>query len=94
MSENQPVPIQDLDHFASLIAHWHGNGVAQLRQMTQMPEGVEVSYTDESGKEITLSPDQRSGFIAGLVVAMDVFQKLPFSALPVEEEPVQEPAHD
>ena len=98
MTEAQAVPqtsetvlIDSIDHFAMLVAYWHNNRMQQLVQALNVPDEVEISFQDESGEDVTLSPEQRKGFLAGLAMAKSLFAELPFVVDLQETDTAQDP---
>lgn len=82
---SETITIQTPDQFAALITHWHSNRMAQLGQIQQVPDDVEISQPGENGEDVPMTAEQREGFKAGLIVAKALFADLPFTATPVEE---------
>lgn len=82
-AQPETVEIISLDDFVRALVHWHGNQVAILRHMLDIPEGTEmtVNLGEESGPRVlTIDGDTRLGFIAGLMVALSRLGELPFVA--------------
>lgn len=75
---SETVPINSIDQFAMLVAHWHNNRMQQLVQALNVPDEVEISFQAESGEDFALTPEQREGFLAGLAMAKSLFAELPF----------------
>ena len=92
---SETVPIESIDQFAMLVAHWHGNRLKQLEQALTVPDDVEIAFQDESGEDVALSPEQRKGFLVGLAMAKSLFAELPFVAdfqeIDAAQDPVKEP---
>lgn len=87
-TQQEIVPINTIDQFAHLVAHWHHNRMGQLAQAHQAPDEVEITAVlEQGGEEIVLTSEQRKGFRAGLVLAASLFGELPFT---VTQEPVSE----
>ncbi len=87
------VQMNDLDDFVQHLVAWHNNRVAQLNQLLNAPEEVEIRFSQDEGKDLVLTGENRKGFMAGLVVAKDLLGTLPFTLSledPVEEEQVDE----
>jgi hypothetical protein len=82
---SETITIKTPDQFAALITMWHSNKMAQLQQMMQVPDDVEICQPDENGEDVPMTAEQREGFKAGLIVAKALFADLPFSAMPEEE---------
>lgn len=80
--------IENLDQFAGICLAWHENRMKQLQQVYEIPDDVELlfSTTGNPEDEKPLTPEQRVGFLAGIVVARDLFQKLPFSITATDPE--------
>lgn len=78
------VEMNDLDDFVRHLVAWHQNRAAQLDQMLDAPEEVEIRFSTSEGEDIVLTGEGRKGFMAGLVVAKDLLGELPFT-LSVEE---------
>jgi hypothetical protein len=73
------VEITSIPQFAGMVAAWHGNVVAQIRQAIVVPDEVEITVTLVPGTpEATLSPEERKGFKAGLIMALSLIEQLPF----------------
>ena len=92
---SETVPINSIDQFAMLVAHWHNNRMEQLAQALNVPDEVEISFQNESGEDVALSPEQRKGFLAGLAMAKSLFAELPFvvdlQEIDTAQDPVKEP---
>lgn len=87
MSQSNPdvLVIDSIDAFASLMASWHHNRVSQLQMALDAPDDIEVQFSLAEGEpEITMNADHLAGFKAGLVLALNLFGKLPFDAIPDE----------
>lgn len=84
------VPVQDLNQFVALLSHWHTNRVATMEHMLQIPDGseVELGMPDGSKHSHVLTGDKRDGFLIGLNFALMEFGQLPFVA--ETEEPAPE----
>lgn len=82
---SETIEIKTADQFAQLIAYWHSNRMSQLSQMQQLPADVEICQPGENGEDVPMTPEQREGFMAGLIVAKALFADLPFTAMPEEE---------
>jgi hypothetical protein len=80
---NDTVEMNDLDDFVHHLVAWHQNRVAQLNQLLDAPDEVEIRFETENTGEV-LTGEGRKGFMAGLVVAKDLLGELPFT-LSVEE---------
>lgn len=83
------VEMNDLDDFVRHLVGWHQNRMAQLNQMLDAPEEVEIRFETENTGEV-LTGEGRKGFMAGLVVAKDLLGDLPFTLS--LEEPEEEVA--
>lgn len=89
-TEQDTIPVADLDQFVHFIEQWHGNRLAQLEQMLSVPADVEIRFGGDDGEDVVLPPEHRAAFHAGLVVAKDLFGSLPFIKTPIgEEEPAE-----
>ena len=82
---SETIEIKTADQFAGLITHWHTNRMAQLSQLQQVPDDVEISQPGEDGEDVPMTAEQREGFKAGLIVAKALFAELPFTGIPDEE---------
>ena len=82
---SETIEIKTADQFAALITMWHSNRMAQLSQIQQVPDDVEISQPGENGEDVPMTAEQREGFKAGLIVAKALFADLPFTATPVDE---------
>lgn len=88
---DEMVPIDSVPQFAALVANWHGNVVAQLEQGLAVPDDVSISMGIIDGEpEVELTEEMRVGFKAGLVMALSLFESLPFGAI----EEAAQPADD
>ena len=101
MTEAQAVPqtsetvlIDSIDLFAMLVAHWHNNRMQQLVQGINVPDEVEISFQGESGEDVTLTPEERKGFLAGLAMAKSLFAELPFVVDLQESDTAQDPVKE
>lgn len=94
MSQSNPdvIMIESVDDFASLIATWHHNRVSQLHMALNAPDDVEIQFSLAEGEpEVTMNADNLAGFKAGLALALNLFGKLPFDAIPEETTEVVAP---
>lgn len=89
--QNAPEPvvtIESVDQFAAYFIHWHSNRRAQLQQVLNAPDDMEILFKDgENGEETPLTAEDRRGFRAGITVAIDILGKLPFVVTPEFEDP-------
>lgn len=83
MSQQNVLPVENLDQFAQLMVDWHADGQKQIAQASNVPAGVVIKATI-SGKERTLRDSERQAFMAGVQVAGEIFKTLPFQF--VEQE--------
>lgn len=81
------VEITSIPQFAHMVAMWHHNIVAQLKQGVDVPDDVVISVGLVEGQdEVDLNADQRLGFKAGLLMALALIEELPFGGI---EKPAQ-----
>ncbi len=73
----ETVQINDLNNFVTLLSGWHGNKVAMLKHMQQIPEGTTMQV-GENGPEVVLAGDMLTGFKAGIDLALMELGELPF----------------
>ena len=85
---SETIEIKTADQFAALITMWHSNKLAQLQQMMQVPDDVEICQPGENGEDVPMTAEQREGFKAGLIVAKALFAELPFETMSEEPSPV------
>lgn len=71
--------IKDLDQALFILDRWHSKKVAELEFMLELPDGA-VMQSESS--ELTLTGDVRSGFQAGLSLALMQLGTLPFAPAP------------
>jgi hypothetical protein len=66
----------EIEEFVDKLQEWHGDKVAQLRQITENRDAT-IQLRD-----ITLEPgsDIAAAFRAGVAVSLEILGKLPFSA--------------
>ena len=83
--KTETVPIDDLDHFVTLLADWHTSKVNTVKHMLTIPEGTAVTVDD--GEPLQLTGDLLKGFQLGLTVALSELGELPFVAEMEEPEP-------
>lgn len=79
-----PVEVESKEQFFVLLQKWHDHQVACVEHMLSIPEGVTCQIND--GDPIEVKGDFRTGFMAGLTVALSHFGTLPFSLGDDEEE--------
>ena len=89
-TEQEMIPVDNLDQFVQFIEQWHGNKLAQLEQLMAAPADVEIRFGGDDGEDVVLPAEHRAAFHAGLVVAKDLFGSLPFTKTPIEEEEAAE----
>lgn len=90
----ETVIVSDIDQFIQLLSGWHESKVKTLEHMLSMPEGIEVTFNNETPQ--ILSGDLHKGFIMGLSLALMELGTLPFSVeMEVEQStaPADEPVH-
>lgn len=80
MSAQQTVMVDDLDSFVRILVGWHKAQVATLEHMKAIPDGTEVSDSDESKPPLVLTGPAREGFIFGIKTALEMLGTLPFEA--------------
>lgn len=91
MTENQanldaPVAPEDtllivdsVEQFALCVQAWHHNVVAQLKMAVNVPDDVAVVFSPGEGQpERELKLEERPAFKAGVVIALSLFEQLPF----------------
>ena len=71
--------IKDLDQALFILDRWHSKRVAELEHMLTLPDGAVM---ESETSEITLTGDVRSGFQAGLALALMQLGTLPFTHAP------------
>lgn len=88
----QDAPIEDLvvvetvPQMAAFVAAWHHNVIAQLKQMSIVPDEVDISFSLIPGTpERSLTPEEKVGFRAGVTAAIGLFEQLPFAPVPQED---------
>lgn len=70
------VPMSDLDQFVRHLVAWHQTKIAELEHMLQIPQGIEVTFNNES--PIILKDDLHKGFLMGLSLGLMELGHLPF----------------
>jgi len=83
MSQENVLPVQNLDQFAQLMVDWHTDCQKQVALASNPPKDVRIKATIR-GKEKVLSVNEREAFMAGVQVAGEIFKTLPFQF--VEQE--------
>ena len=68
--------VVSLSQFVSLLTKWHGNRVAQLEHLLEIPEGTEASLNET--ESIKLIGDARTGFLIGVTLGLAQLGTLPF----------------
>lgn len=81
--ELPPLPVENLQQFAQLIADWHTDGQKQIALASNPPKEVNIKAFIH-GKERSLTPSERQAFVAGVQVAGEIFAKLPFQYVVAE----------
>lgn len=81
--ELPPLPVENLQQFAQLIADWHQDGQKQIALASNPPKEVNIKAFIH-GKERSLTPSERQAFVAGVQVAGEIFAKLPFQLVASE----------
>lgn len=81
--ELPPLPVENLQQFAQLIADWHQDGQKQIALASNPPKEVNIKAFIH-GKERSLTPSERQAFVAGVQVAGEIFAKLPFQLVVAE----------
>lgn len=85
---DEMVEVTSIPQFAAMVEAWHENVCAQLNQGINVPDDVVIAFGIFDGApEVDLNEDQRLGFKAGLVMALSLFEQLPFAPMAVEEVP-------
>lgn len=85
--------IESIDDFAGLIAHWHQANVNDLKQLFDMPMGVEMTIEGEGEKTtLVMEGNILLAFQTGIHAAMNLFGTLPFAA--VEKPPAEDVSAD
>lgn len=89
------MPISNMSDLYLLLLHWHDRNIKQAHHLSKIPKGTELELhfsKDEDSEpiKVKLEGDTYSGFIAGIVSTMAIFEELPFKAVEVEEEDLAE----
>jgi hypothetical protein len=84
LAQSETVGITDLDQFVALLSSWHGNRVAQMKKLMEIPEDTEVTLNDQS-QPVILTGDVRAGFLIGITTGLAILGELPFVAEMDEE---------
>jgi len=92
--------IESIDDFAGLMVHWHQANVNDLKQLFNMPAGVEMTVEGEgeNAEKVTMIMEGNVllAFQTGIHAAMNLFGTLPFAAVKPstdteEEKPAEAP---
>lgn len=92
MADQKPqddvMDITSVEQFGKLFGIWHGQMMARLRNMRDIPYGTEVTMTDADGKEtkVKLKGDGMLGFKAALNSAIAELDATPF-VMSLEDAP-------
>lgn len=86
------VPVDNIEHFAKIVAAWHGDRVGKIRHLLTVPAGAtfEIGEGTEA-KEIVLTGENLDGFKFGVEMALMLIGTLPFLA-EFEEDPASDSA--
>ena len=72
------VPVSNLDQFVYLLMAWHTEKVKALEHMMEIPDGSEMAV--DNGSATVITGDYRTGFQAGIALALMELGNLPFVA--------------
>lgn len=77
--------IETVDDMAKLVMRWHKDSFNDLKNLFNVPEGVEVTIEHEDGEEapdtIVLEGHTMLAFKTGIHSAMNLLGKLPFAVV-------------
>jgi len=79
IAQSELIGIADLDQFVAMLSAWHGNRVAQMNQLMDIPEDTEATL-DSQSQPVILTGDVRVGFLIGITTGLAILGKLPFVA--------------
>lgn len=81
------MPVNNLDHFITLLTDWHNRQVATVKHLQEVPNGITVviGEGDDADKK-TLEREYLEGFQLGLSIALNYLGKLPFVAKYVDAD--------
>lgn len=88
LAQSESISVTNLDQFVAMLSAWHGNRVAQMKKLMDIPEDTEVIIEDVS-KPVVLTGDVRTGFLIGITTGLSILGILPFVA-EIDEEVVTE----
>lgn len=80
------LPVENLGQFAQLLTDWFGDCRSQVEFIRTVPDDAVVKATID-GTERALTPQERQAFLAGMEMTAAIFDKLPFVAVPEQEDP-------
>lgn len=75
-------PINDMADMYMLLKQWHTRSIQQAHHLSNIPKGttVELKISEDETEEpisVTLDGDTHSGFIAGIISTLVIFENLP-----------------
>ena len=77
-AQSETVSVTNLDQFVAMLSAWHGNRVAQMQKLMEIPEDAQV--TTDNAEPVTLTGDVRVGFMIGITTGLAILGQLPFVA--------------
>lgn len=88
--------VQNMDQLAFLVGDWFTTNRKELHHFLEVPDGEEITVqleVDGPTEQLILTGDALKGFKAGLIVASNLFDKLPFAttAMAVAQAQPNEP---
>ena len=72
------LPIEDLDHFVTILVDWHQRQVATVEHMQHIPAGTDIRVEGE--EDLTLEGKTLTAFKMGLSIGLTCLGTLPFNA--------------
>lgn len=86
-------PIKDIDTFAMMVDHWHGQKIEHGNRLLAIPEGTTIEVEDQKNPghviEMDLNGPYLQVFRVGVMTALHLFKDLPFGAS-IEEGPAND----
>jgi hypothetical protein len=79
LAQSETVSVTNLDQFVAMLSAWHGNRVAQMNKLMDIPEDAEVIIEDLA-QPVVLTGAVRTGFLIGITTGLAILGVLPFVA--------------
>jgi len=72
-------------HVVELMQEWHSSRIKALQQIVDSGPEVDIQVAGPDGKNLSLSAQRRTGLVAGVDLALQMFGKFPLTVTEPDE---------